>query len=196
MYIVDPFSVLLLQLCARHEDRTCTRYVTPSRPVEQKAGEVNGINYNKALGEMTYRNNRVKHISLHKALLEFLDFLSGIRSPVLVAHNGKAYDFIILHRVATATGLLPQFKSRVCGFMDSLQLCRNLLPGFERHSLKALSAGLIGGGFELHNAKNDCIALEKIVSKLRPSSCTLERFSFGWETVIQKTVRRRAKLFF
>ena len=143
MYIVDPRRVHILQICARNGINDCTRYVTPARAIEKRAGEVNGISFNSASRVMTYKG-KVRHISLHNALSDFLNFLSnflsGIRNPVLVAHNGKQYNFIILYRVAASTGLLPRFRSSVYGFLDTLLLCRHLVPGHCRHSLKTLYA--------------------------------------------------------
>ena len=191
MYIVDPRRVHILQICARNGINDCTRYVTPARAIEKGAGQVNGISFNSASRVMTYKGTKVRHISLHNALLDFLSFLSGIRNPVLVAHNGKQYDFIILYRIAAYTGLLPRFRSSVYGFLDTLPLCRHLVPGHCRHSLKTLYADLVGDHFEAHDAKQDCIALEKVLDKLRTSLPVLQRFSFGWETVTDQTLRDR-----
>ena len=81
-----------------HEDRHCTRYVTPKRPIEKSAGEVNGISYDNHSRVMTYKKNKVRHISLQNTLLDLLDFLSGIEHPVLAAHNGKSF-----YRASAAT---------------------------------------------------------------------------------------------
>ena len=191
MYIVDPRRVHILQICARNGINDCTRYVTPARAIEKGAGEVNGISFNSASRAMTYKGTKVRHISLYNALSDFLNFLSGIRNPVLVAHNGKQYDFLILYRVAASTGLLQRFRSCVYGFLDTLPLCRHLVPGQSRHSLKALYTDLVGEHFEAHDAKNDCIALEKVLEKLKTSLPVLRRFSFAWETVADQTLRHR-----
>ena len=138
---------------------------------------------------MTYRNTKVRHTSLHNALLDLLDFLADIENTALVAHNGKSYDFIILYRVAAATGLLPRFKSCIHGFLDSLPLCRNQLPGYDRHSLKVLYESLMDKQLDGHDAKNDCVALENVVRKVGASLSTMQNFSFGWETVMDKTLK-------
>ena len=191
MLITDPHKVHILQICAQHGDRDCTSYVTPARPIDKRAGEVNGINYDNHSRIMTYKKIKVRHITLHNALLDLLDFLSGIEHPVLVAHNGKSFDFIILYRASAATGLLHRFKSCVQGFMDTLPLCRNQLPGYDRHSLKFIYAGLLHEDFPAHDAKNDCIALEKIITKLGVPLHVMQNFFFGWDPVMDKTVRLR-----
>ena len=189
MSFVDPHHAHILQICARHEDKNCTRYVTPIRTIQKKAGEVNGIAYDCRSKVMTYKSNEVQHISLFKALEDFLDFLADIKNPVLVSHNGKSFDFIILYRVAAITKLLPRFKLCVYGFLDSLPLCRNLLRGHPKYSLTALYSALLKEDFEAHDALEDCKALEKILAKMRTSSSVMQRFSFGWETVMDMTVR-------
>ena len=191
MIIADPRRVHIVQLCARHGSNEYTRYVTPVRPIEGTAELINGISFNSHTRVMTYKQTQVRHISLHKALLDFLHFVSAIKNPVLVAHNGKKYDFIVLYRVAALTRLLPQFQSSVYGFLDTLPLCRKLVPGHGRHSLKKLYADLVGGNFEAHDARNDCIALEEVLAKLRTPLSALQRFSFSWETVQNLTLTER-----
>ena len=188
-YFSDPFHAHILQICALHNESEFVQYVTPRRSIQKKAGEVNGIHYDYKNSKMTYKSKPVKHVSLYQSLKDLLVFLQRIKQPVLMAHNGKGFDYILIYKATALCGLLPKFKKSILGFIDSIPLCRSLLPSYTSFSLVNIHLKLVGREFDAHDAKEDCIALRNVCNDLRTSESVLKRFSFDWETVMELTIR-------
>ena len=97
---LDPIHDNITQIFAIHDDNVYMQYVTPNCPINPKASEITSIYYDKDSNIMTHRDQQVQHLPTHAILEGLLEFLSKINSPVLVAHNGKRFDFIFLYRTA------------------------------------------------------------------------------------------------
>lgn len=68
------------------------RYVTPTQPIAEGAAKVNKIELRD--GKMFHFDREVNCVELEEALQDFFKFVSQ-QGPavVLVAHNGKQFDF-------------------------------------------------------------------------------------------------------
>lgn len=66
-------------------------------------------------------------VDIQTCLTEFSIWLKNFPSPILVCHNGKVFDSVILMRSVMQyqeSGL----KSTIAGFVDSLHVFREILP--------------------------------------------------------------------
>ena len=61
-------------------------------------------------------------------LTSFLDFLTPLKSCILVAHNFRAFDCKILVNHLQQNNLMSRFKNICLGFSDSLTMFRELYP--------------------------------------------------------------------
>uniref|UniRef100_K1QH20 Uncharacterized protein n=1 Tax=Magallana gigas TaxID=29159 RepID=K1QH20_MAGGI len=100
-------------------------YVLPKISIEPGAEQATGKVYD---GTSVFANGlKVAAVPIREALLNFLKWLSTLRNceVVLVAHNGRVFDFRVLSNAVVRTGLQKQFLDKVSGFTDSLSLIRS-----------------------------------------------------------------------
>ena len=123
---------------------------------------------------MTHRDQPVQHFSTELILQGLLDFLSTIDSPVLVAHNGKYFDFIILYKAVMSYNMLSTFKGSFDKFMDSLPLSRAVLSYYPSHKLNRIYKRMFKEEFPAHDTAEDAKALGRIVKGIYKRSDMLE----------------------
>ena len=186
---LNPHKCQMTQICAVHNDKVFMRFVTPNCPIDPKASEITSIYYDKDTNVMTHRDQPVQHVSTELILQGLLDFLSTIDSPVLVAHNGKYFDFIILYRAVMSYNMLSTFKGSFDKFMDSLPLSRAVLSYYPSHKLNRIYKRMFKEEFPAHDAAEDAKALGRIVKGIYERSDMLELYycSFNWATVMNTT---------
>lgn len=100
-------------------------YVLPKISIEPGAEQATGIVYD---GTSVFAHGlKVAAVPIREALSNFLKWLSTLRNceVVLVAHNGRVFDFRVLSNAVVCTGLQKQFLDKVSGFTDSLSLIRS-----------------------------------------------------------------------
>lgn len=111
----------IVQLAATYGDHVFNRYITPNQEMSEKASRVTGINYNFMTNEMVYNNKSVSHSHALQVLLNFIQFLMLFgKICVLVAHNYKVFDSIILYNQLKYHSLWNHFCKYVIGFCDTL----------------------------------------------------------------------------
>ena len=178
---INPHKCQMTQICAVHNDHVFMRFVTPSCPIDPKASEITSIYYDKDTNVMTHRDQQVQHYSTEVILQGILDFLSTIDSPVLVAHNSKRFDLIILYRVAMSCIMLSTLKGSFDKFMDSLPLSRTVLHYYPSHKVNRIYKCMFKEEFPAHDAAEDARALGRIVQGIyeRPDIEELYYCSFN-----------------
>ena len=85
-----------MQLAAQYGDVTFSRYIFPTIPIDARASEHNGITVDREHGDnVMYVNGQpVQYDYCEQAMADFVTFLHDVGGPVvLVAHNGKTFDF-------------------------------------------------------------------------------------------------------
>lgn len=90
-------------------------YVLPKISIEPGAEQATGNVYD---GTSVFANGlKVAAVPIREALLNFLKWLSTLRNceVVLVAHNGRVFDFRVLSNAVVRTGLKKQFLNKVSG---------------------------------------------------------------------------------
>jgi len=147
----------IIQIGSASEDgkEFCTLVDTP-RPISPKSEEITGITMELLKGQPTIR----------EALLMWFEWLRnlGQEQIVLVAHNGKSFDFPLLQNEMKRTYLtLPSFAR--FHFVDSLPWARiHFMNECKSFSLANLFKYVCPDSqFQAHNALQDCLALRKVV---------------------------------
>lgn len=123
-------------------------FVNPCRPIPQKITELTGIT-DQMVADAP---------SEAEALKLFLDFCKG---RILIAHNAP-FDMSFL-RAATARAGLPDNYTA----LDTVPLCRKMLPELKKHKLNLVAEHLQLGGFNHHRACDDARMLAMIFLNLK-----------------------------
>lgn len=110
--------------------------------------------------------SKVAAVPIREALSNFLQWLSTLRNceVILVAHNGRVFDFRVLSNAVVRTGLQRQFLDKVSGFTDSLSLIRSKHKKLEKYTQIFLAKHFCNESYSAHDALEDVKMLSKILS--------------------------------
>ena len=154
---------------------TFTTYVRPKIPITAKAAEITQIAVSPD-GHMTHHGKPVDSLSFSQSVERFLHFIgSGDRAGgdttqnnkcILLAHNGKRFDFLVLFRALDAIGQLDRLLSHVGGFADTIHVIRHKCPGRRSYAEGNLVADILQEDFDAHNAVDDVAYLVKVMKKI------------------------------
>jgi DNA polymerase III alpha subunit (gram-positive type) len=96
-----------------------------------------------------------------------LDWLQAITKAkgnvMMVAHNGRRFDFPILVEALSGTGQMATFCTQVTSFVDSLPMLKELLPGQLSYKQESLAHHLLKAKYDAHDAGEDVKALAMIL---------------------------------
>ncbi len=119
-------------------------YVNPQMPIPQKITDLTGIS-----------DDTVKDAPPEDAAIrEFFKFCG--ENPVLIAHNAS-FDTAFVRAVFQRHHMDIPFTT-----IDTLMLCRSMLPELGHHKLDQVAKHLKLGKFEHHHASDDAYILAKI----------------------------------
>lgn len=146
------------------EEREFDEFILPDRNIRRGASRVTGFTLSN--GQL-YRNGEpLDTISLFKALNSFMNFLYSFRYPViLAAHNARGFDAPVLIRVLKRFSFWHKFQKVVSGFLDTLDLSRDLFPELDSHSLQNLVCHFLQKTYDAHNSLEDARMLEELFNK-------------------------------
>ena len=142
------------------------RYVTPKRLTTDDASKITGIIFE--YGQMLHNWETVDHIPIKQALRELFEYIG--ETPVLmVGHDIKHKDCLILHNTVDACGMLNKMASCVKGYMDTNILFEQQFPTLRDHSPAALYNRFFIK--ETYDAHRDALQSAKYLEKLLNCAC-------------------------
>lgn len=162
--------------CVAGED-SFNRYVFPKSPITDGATAVTGLYV--ANGKMYFHKNKVDSVSVEGCLDDFTQWLKQYSNPLLVCHNGRAFDSINLLKTCQNNS----FSLPIEGFVDSLFVFREALPDRKCYKLEALVKDCMSMSFKAHSAHEDVKALQSLVLQCKISCDVLLKHSFSVEYV-------------
>lgn len=138
---------------------TFDTYVIPKIPISPEAQQLTGISCDNQHTCMFVNNSQVASSNITNALKSFCKWLKKFQNVIIVAHNGREFDFPILLSAADNTGMLDRLTSRVTWCLDSLELFRKVYPRRRSHKQKDLVTDLLGQRYDAHDALADSRSL-------------------------------------
>ena len=74
--------------------------------------------------QMFHRGQPVESFSIHDALRTFTGFIEGLpgANAILIGHNIKTFDCLVLMNTLTACHLDQRFSKKVTRYLDTLQM--------------------------------------------------------------------------
>ena len=164
----------ILQISAICGNVEFDRYVSPVQPIMEGASTVTKLTV--VDGHMFFDGNPVSSIDAKQALLEFIDFLKGIKNPVLVGHNIKSFDLMFMHPHLSRFDEWENFLSVVTGFVDTMFVFKKEFPKQDSYTQANLMNNLLHESYAAHNSLDDVIALAKLSELVKDK---FPSYSFG-----------------
>ena len=132
-------------------------YVKPLIPITAVAEKITGISWNGF--EMTVKNSHVHvdAIPIVEALGKFLEFLKKFDSVILIAHNGRIFDFRVLSYAISQVKMCEMFLKYVLAFVDSLAMFRSKVPKLSSYKQEYLAQHFLKEAYNSYNATDDVI---------------------------------------
>ena len=157
-------SANIIQLSAVCGAEEFDLYIKPRKSINKKASDVNQLTFRGTV--LAYKGKPVSYVDLEEGLTQFLSFLEKFRKPVLVAHNGFAFDFPILCHEYTRVNSLEKLLQSVSGIADTLPVFVQTLPNLESHAQPFLVKTILKQEYDAHNSLADCTSLRQLVAKI------------------------------
>lgn len=121
---IPPLSYLRTRL---DQIKTFTAYIFPKMSISEEASRVTGLCHEA--GEFKVNGERKKAVGIGDGFRDFFNWLKKFTSIVLIAHNGRRFDFPVLVGAAWYCHLLDVLYSVVHACIDSFFLFRKIFPG-------------------------------------------------------------------
>lgn len=152
----------IIQVSAICENKVFNAYTVPSHALHMGVTDVTGFTVHD--GNLFRHGVWMPTIPLLDALTGFIDYLCTFRHPILlVAHNARCFDALVLTRVLRQFVLQQQrFQQVVCGFLDTLKLSKNVFPDLTRYSQEYLVSHFLRKTYDAHNAEEDARMLQEL----------------------------------
>lgn len=158
----------IVQIAALYGTKLFSRYVWPSKPIHPGAFGVHKISVDER--HMYVGGQRVEHVDRHRAMTEFVEFVRQVpASVVLVAHNGRRFDFPRLMRAMEREQVT--MPSNVVQLLDTLPTFRSLWPGLRSYKLQELVRQKLDREPDAtaHDAASDTRTLQQLVAFVPPA---------------------------
>ena len=163
---------------------TFDKYAVPNHGISHQASLANKLTV--VAGQLLYKLKPVNSLTLPECLKEFVNFLKSLKCKVvLAAHNGKLFDSRILVKALLVANLLTEFKTAVIGFVDTLPVFKQLLPGRKSYKQEELVRDCLTKSYDAHNGLEDVKSLKDLLLHLKPENSILSSNSFDVEFVCQ-----------
>lgn len=142
-----------------------SQYILPKIPITDKATEVTGLRVMD--GKMFHGDKEVDAVHLVAAIDALLNFFTKFQSKVvLVGHNVKSFDFHIFLNSLQNCGKTQEIGNCVAGFVDTKQLFKVFDSKVGSFSLENLYKRYVCEPYKAHDALEDVLALQKLVTSV------------------------------
>jgi DNA polymerase-3 subunit alpha (Gram-positive type) len=154
-----------------------TELVDPEIKFEKKISEITGIHPDEL-------DNEANIEYLLPEIMEFINYKMKHKKIYLVAHNCDGFDKLFL--INAIKNYNKEYKASLeyehIYFIDSLNLCKKLLPDIKSYSLKNMTKhfNIIEGN---HRAMSDTIALRELYHKL--VECLAKKINMDSNYILQ-----------
>jgi DNA polymerase III epsilon subunit-like protein len=182
----------LIQVSAYSEDDIFNQYVFPKQAIGNKVTELTGL---AVRGNSMYHNGAVvEAVDIVTCLKSFIQWLKKFKPALLIAHNCKRFDsYRLVYQLMNINDSenMNMFVDAVYGFADTLPMFRDLYKGeLVNYKLSTVAAHVLDSDFvyDAHNAKEDVLALQRIVSRCGQQANILQ-YSFSVSAIIQEIER-------
>ena len=152
-------------------------YAIPKVPIAASAQQITGKVVSDS-GCMTVSGEPVEAESVTTAMNKFMTWLERFPCVVLVAHNGRRFDYPVLISAITCLDFISRFFCCVVGFIDSLPVFRKVFPNQESYKQEDLARTLLQSSYAAHNAIEDVEILGNLVWHANMASEDLLKHSF------------------
>lgn len=142
-----------------------SQYILPKIPITDKATEVTGLRVMD--GKMFHDDKEVDAVHLVAAIDALLNFFTKFQSKVvLVGHNVKSFDCHIFLNSLQNCGKTQEIGNCVAGFVDTKQLFKVFDSKVGSFSLENLYKRYVCEPYKAHDALEDVLALQKLVTSV------------------------------
>ena len=161
---------------SEHQDEFST-YVTPKMPMDAGAEKATGIVFDGKC--LIVKGKKVDTVGIREMLEKLLDWLRQYRNVLLVAHNGRVFDFRVLCMAISRCGLEQRFKDTVLGFVDTLTTIKRKFPKLISYKQECLAQHFGLSEYNAHNAEDDVRMLNNIVRAANLSDSEMTKCSYS-----------------
>ncbi|CAC5375466.1 unnamed protein product [Mytilus coruscus] len=151
----------ITQLAAFDGTTVFNKYVSPREVISPKVSELTGLTFDFSCDQMYHHGKPVESRDIQIVLLEFIDFISKTKKPILFGHNIAAFDIPILMNKLRQHSLLSESMLHIYGCIDTIKLARRKFKTKDigNHKQQTLVTKLLGIEYDAHNACADVTSL-------------------------------------
>ncbi|KAK3092293.1 hypothetical protein FSP39_000903, partial [Pinctada imbricata] len=158
-------------------------YIFPKVPISFEASYITGFTVSED-NKFKVHGEEVNAVFLKEGLNRFISWVQKFSNAVLIAHNGRRFDFPITMNAVRDVNLIDSFMSVIFGFIDSLGVLRKTFPGQKTYQQVRLVRSLLNQSYRAHNGLEDVKALRSLMQKANWSSENLMKSSFKPDAVL------------
>jgi len=171
--------------------RTFSQYVLPTEPISAGARQVTGLSVD---GErLLHHGQPVQATDTQSALKLFSTWVKTIPNCVLVAHNGRRFDFPVLVHALNCAGLCDTFADGTKALVDTLPLFRKAIPGRKSYKQEDLVHDILKTSYGAHDATEDVRALANLLSHVNLDKKTVLTHSFSVSAIDKNMMFNKEK---
>ena len=128
--------------------------------------------------QMYVKGRPVAALNISVAFDRFMQWLERFPNPVLIAHYGRKFDFVVFRSAVKNINKTENLDGRVSGYIDSIEVFINTYPNQKSYKQEDLAASLLNITYEAHSAHGDARVLGKLMEHTNLSKQQLLEYSF------------------
>jgi len=138
------------------------QYVVLEVPISPSAERITKICMRNQT-EMLVNGQSVNSVGIRQALGDFICWLKLFNNVVLVAHNGRRFDFVVLTSALFNCVIFEEFQAVVTALVDYMPVFKSVLKGQDSYTQEILVRNILHEEYEAHNAIHDVRCLSLLV---------------------------------